>query len=129
MCSPWIRLTSANRLLRKSTARPDAMIVTSCCSATRCSRTTRDRIACPMPSPVTPYRIFIARLRGALGELLVDHLLRELGIGAIAVLLLDRADHAARHLGIARRRLADRLGHRLAQLGLAQLLGQKLAAP
>src|SRR5262245_38673342 len=46
-------------------------------------------------------------LRGRLGERLVDQLLGQRRVGAIAVLLLDRADHAAGHLGILRRQLGD----------------------
>src|SRR6476661_5866705 len=72
MCRPWMPLTPANRLRRKSVARPDAMISTSC-APTRCSRITRDRIAWPIPSPTTPYRIFMQPMligvQGGLGEM------------------------------------------------------------
>jgi hypothetical protein len=58
MWSPWIRFTSEKRFERKSTARPEAMISSVCPASSRCSSTTRDRIAWPIPSPTTPYRIF-----------------------------------------------------------------------
>src|SRR5689334_3645371 len=61
MWKPWIVLTPSKRFARNVAARPDAMISTVCPAARRCSITTRDRIAWPIPSPVTPYRIFIVR--------------------------------------------------------------------
>src|SRR5262249_29603803 len=70
-----------------------------------------------------------SQLRGRLGERLVGQLLGERRVDAVAVLLLDRADHAAGHLGIPRRQLGDRGGDRVAQLGLAERLREELAAP
>src|SRR5262249_52348768 len=67
--------------------------------------------------------------RSALGELSLGDLLGQLGVRAIAELLLDRADHPARHLGILAGQLGDRLDHGVAQLDLAQALRQVLVAP
>jgi len=56
-------------------------------------------------------------------------LLHELGVGAIAELLLDRADDPAGHLRILGGSSATALATASAELGLADLLGKERAAP
>src|SRR5690606_17515534 len=54
-----MRLTPGKCFARKSRARPEVITSTSCPAWTRCASTTRERVACPIPSPTTPYRMRI----------------------------------------------------------------------
>src|SRR6187399_583652 len=49
---------AARRSVRKRCARPETTIFISCPCVAKCSMTTRLRVAWPIPSPTTPYRIF-----------------------------------------------------------------------
>src|SRR5579859_8147860 len=59
MVRPRISTTSSNVFERRVCARPLTTIFTWWPRSARCSQTTLLRVACPIPSPTTPYKMRI----------------------------------------------------------------------